>query len=176
MIRKARKEDALQIAEVHVRSWQQTYKGIISQEFLDQIKVENRLSLWKNILSTPSEDSLVYVAENSEGQVVGFASFGIERINNQKTEAELYAIYIIDEYKRGKIGTRLLLFGVEELVNQGFKSLLVWVLAKNPGRKFYESVHPIQVSSENLQIGKYFYEEVAYKWTDLELLIKEIKK
>lgn len=174
IIRKAMEGDAHGIAQVHVKSWQEAYKGIINQEYLDQLKVEDRLALWEQVLSSSIEESPVYVAVNAKDQIVGFASFGMERLNKQKSEAELYAIYILNEYKRQKIGTQLLSFGLKALINQNYKSLVVWVLAKNPSRRFYEYFNPIQICSENVQIGNFFYEEIEYKWTNLELLIEEL--
>ncbi|WP_274857053.1 hypothetical protein [Bacillus methanolicus] len=42
IIRKAVGDDAAQIARVHVKSWQETYKGLIDQNYLDNLKIEKR--------------------------------------------------------------------------------------------------------------------------------------
>jgi hypothetical protein len=54
------------------------------------------------------------------------------------------------------------------------ESLLVWVLAENPNRKFYESFNPEQAASKVVQIGDSFYKEISYKWSDLDALIKKL--
>jgi len=38
-------EDISQIAAVHVQSWRESYQGIIKQEILDELSVEQRAAL-----------------------------------------------------------------------------------------------------------------------------------
>lgn len=175
IIRRARLEDAREIAEVHVKSWQQAYKGIINEEYLSNLKVEDREKMWKSGLSSPREDAPVYVAVNDVGAIVGFASFGIEREHKQPMDGELYAIYLLNENRRNGIGTMLLRAGIEDLINHNFRTVLVWVLAENPSRKFYEHLIPNKVETKIIQIGNDSYEEVAYKWEDINVLLAKLR-
>ncbi|MFJ7661235.1 GNAT family N-acetyltransferase [Lysinibacillus sp. NPDC097162] len=90
-IRKAIEPDAKAIAKVHVDSWRTTYANIVPDEYLINLSYENREQLWiKNI----SNDA-VFVAENNEGQIIGFSSGGKERSGKYiEFEGELYAIYL----------------------------------------------------------------------------------
>jgi ribosomal protein S18 acetylase RimI-like enzyme len=169
-IRKATKDDASGIAKVHVRSWQETYQGMISQDYLDSLKVEDRKPLWEKSLSESADTSPVFVAVNPEGEIVGFASVGKERSGKFNADGELYAIYILKEYQRGKLGLRLLLAGLDDLLKQDYESMLVWVLADNESRKFYESLQPQKAGEEVVKIAGKEYIEVAYIWRDLKLL------
>ena len=163
-IRKATKDDASGIAKVHVRSWQETYQGIVSQDYLDSLKIEDRKPLWEKSLSETSNISPVFVAVNPEGEIVGFASFGKERSGKFKAEGELYAIYILKEYQGRKLGLGLLQAGLEDLLKQKYDSMLVWVLADNESRKFYESLQPEKAGEEVVEIAGKEYIEVAYIW------------
>ncbi|WP_213371159.1 GNAT family N-acetyltransferase [Mesobacillus boroniphilus] len=169
-IRKATKDDVSGIAKVHVRSWQETYQGIVSQDYLDSLNVEDRKSLWEKSLSGSADTSTVFVAVNPEGEIVGFASFGKERSRKFKAEGELYAIYILKAYQRGKLGLKLLQAGLDDLLKQEYDSMLVWVLADNVSRKFYESLQPQKAGEEVVKIAGKEYIEVAYMWRDLKLL------
>lgn len=64
-IRKANSVDATSIAKVHVDSWRTTYKGIIPDEFLNNLSYEQRTELWKENLARV--DNYIVVAENNEG-------------------------------------------------------------------------------------------------------------
>jgi L-amino acid N-acyltransferase YncA len=174
IIRTANLEDAPGIAKVHVRSWQQTYKGMISDVYLDNLSIEERLIFWKNKLSSPNDKAHVLVAENDNGEIFGFATFGIERSGNQEKEGELYAIYLLSSIKRQGIGTRLLYEGTQLLRKQNIESLLVWVLDENPNRKFYENFNPEKVATKVVQIGDSSCKEIAYKWDDLDALLDVI--
>ena len=51
IIRDAELRDARGIAEVHVRSWQAAYAGIVPDEDLAQLSVDEREQFWAQILS-----------------------------------------------------------------------------------------------------------------------------
>ncbi|WP_211318581.1 GNAT family N-acetyltransferase [Falsibacillus pallidus] len=170
LIRKARLEDAEQIAEVHVESWRQSYKGIVNEPYLQSLKVEPRFKLWSQVLQN---DHSVYVAQ-ADGIVSGFASFGKERSGEFGIDGELYAIYLLDSIKRKGAGTDLLSVGVEDLLQRGFQSMNVWVLKENPSIKFYESFNPIKLGEEEIEIGGEKFVEVCYGWNNLKVLYELI--
>ncbi|RHW42534.1 hypothetical protein D1B31_02740 [Neobacillus notoginsengisoli] len=66
-----------------MKNWQAAYKGMVDQEVLDGLKIDERLSLWKETLSNPIGDSPVYIEETEEGRIIGCASFGPERQDQQ---------------------------------------------------------------------------------------------
>lgn len=168
-IRRAVLEDAKGIAEVHVKSWQETYKGIVDQNYLDQLKVEDRFRMWEAGLSAKNNPGLTFVAENSVGQIIGFASFGPERTKRYGADGELYAIYLLDEYKGRKIGTKLFYAGIKELIAD-YSSVLVWVLEDNASKQFYEKFDPEKAGEEEITIAETAYKEIAYIWKDIKLL------
>jgi hypothetical protein len=54
------------------------------------------------------------------------------------------------------------------LAEGGSTSLLIWVLARNPSRRFYEAVGGELLGSQEIEIGGTRLEEVAYGWLGLE--------
>ena len=96
LIRKAGIGDATDIAKVQVDSWRTTYKGIVPDPFLNNLSYEQqRTDLEKGIM-----ENNVYIAENENGQVIGFSAGGKERTGKYKTYlGELYAIYILKKYQ-----------------------------------------------------------------------------
>lgn len=77
------KQDAEIIARLHASSWQDAYKGILSDDYLKNRVYSERLDIWKQRLNNPSQDRLVMIAERYQ-QALGFvcvfgnsdASFG----------------------------------------------------------------------------------------------------
>jgi ribosomal protein S18 acetylase RimI-like enzyme len=175
-IRKATADDAWGIANVHIESWKETYAGIINQDYLDSLKIEDRLGLWESSLSQIPQQSAVFVAVNPDNEIVGFASFGKERTGKFLTDGELYAIYILKKYQRGKLGLNLLQAGVGQLLEQGYTSMLVWVLEENNSRKFYERLQPIKAGVEVDKIAGKDHVELAYIWGDLQALYQMVKE
>ncbi|MBM7622428.1 L-amino acid N-acyltransferase YncA [Bacillus tianshenii] len=163
IIRLAKKGDEASIARVHVDSWKTTYKGIVEDSYLETLSYDNRKSMWEKAIQAGHEKSCLFVAE-VEGDIVGFASAGPERTKKYKVDGELYAIYILKDFQKRGIGKALYSKVRECLIKNGYKSMLVWVLADNPSRNFYLSLEPQEIDTENIQIGNQAYEEIAYGW------------
>lgn len=127
LIRKAKVSDANSIAKVHVESWKTTYQGVLPDDTLSKLSVENQAKLWRTSLSDPKNQDIVYVAEETDGKIIGFASGGPNRDHLSKYKGEVSAIYLLLQYQKKGIGSRLMKAIVEELVKKNIKSLLVWV-------------------------------------------------
>jgi GNAT superfamily N-acetyltransferase len=170
-IRAAYPSDAAAVAKVHVDSWRTTYRGIVPDDFLAALSYEQRERLWRGILSPASSSSFVYVAEDPAGQIVGFASGGPARDADPDYSGELYAIYLLQDQQRHGLGRRLIGALVQQLVQAGMTSLLVWVLADNPARKFYEALGGQYVYDKQVSIGNARLVEVAYGWRNARILV-----
>src|SRR5688572_11272938 len=79
VIREAALADAAGIAVVHIDSWRTTYRGIVPQAYLDSLDYDERTVRWNQILSESAATHAVYVAEDRQVGIVGFASGGPER-------------------------------------------------------------------------------------------------
>lgn len=71
-IRRAIKDDISAIAKVHVDSWKTTYKGIFSNEILDNITYDQREKLWESIFQNEDGHQFRFVAETLNGKIIGF--------------------------------------------------------------------------------------------------------
>jgi GNAT superfamily N-acetyltransferase len=170
MIREARLEDAAAIARVHVDSWRSTYKGIVPDAHLAALSYERREQVWRDLLSNSNRASFVYVAEDEAGNVVGFACGGPEREGNPDYKGELYAIYLFARSQRRGLGRQLTQAVARRLLKAGISSMLVWVLADNPGRAFYEALGGQYLFEKKITIGEKELVEVAYGWRDIGAL------
>jgi ribosomal protein S18 acetylase RimI-like enzyme len=142
-IRTAHLGDEDGIAEVHLNSWHTTYTGLIPQEFLDVISVDNRRSFWKQRIEQMAQGDggrAILVAENDEGRIVGFVDGGKERDGHPDFDSELYAIYLERQAQGKGLGSNLTSELAKRLRAHGFKRMLVWVLDNNPSRRFYEKI------------------------------------
>ncbi len=172
IIRPAETADAAAVARVHVDSWRTTYRGIVPDEFLAGLSYAHRQAAWERHLAEPSASRCVYVAENDDGEVVGYANGGPERSGDPIYRGELYAIYILEPWQHQGIGRALVVGIACWLVDHGFGSMLVWVLAQNPSRRFYEALGGSYVRTQTITIGGAQLEEVAYGWKDLGAALK----
>jgi ribosomal protein S18 acetylase RimI-like enzyme len=63
--------DAALIADLHTRSWQQAYRGILTDTYLNGPIAAERAVVWHERLSNPPANQWVVLAEEN-GQAVGF--------------------------------------------------------------------------------------------------------
>ncbi|WP_100404303.1 GNAT family N-acetyltransferase [Bacillus solitudinis] len=169
-IRIATHEDIPSIAKVHIDSWRTTYKGIVDSDFIENLTYEWSEKRHLNVLS--DKDMFIYVAEDKEGNIVGFASGGPERGNDPLYNGELHAIYILDEYQGLGLGRKLFTAVTKQLRENGFNSLLVLVLENNiSAREFYKSLGGKEVREGVLELKGQTYKDIAYGWTDTAFLI-----
>jgi ribosomal protein S18 acetylase RimI-like enzyme len=139
-IRRARVEDAEGVARVHIASWQATYRGIVSDETLDGLRLEERAAMWRDCLQRlamdpPPRQEACYVAVDAANRVVGFARGGKARplANGQPPEpydGELYEIYLTPGGERRGTGSRLAHDVASQLVAGGVRAAGVGAGAK----------------------------------------------
>ncbi len=168
-IRASHIEDAPGIARVQVDSWRTTYKEIVPDKFLAEISYERREQSARQHLSNLN-DTYTYVAEDEHGQIVGFISGGLNRDASEEYTGELYAIYILKEAQGQGIDKKLTHALVERLVQEHYYSMMVWVLADNLSRHFYEALGGQYVSTKQIEIGGAMLDEVSYGWHDIRVM------
>ncbi len=156
-IRHARADDINVIAKIYVNSWKYAYRGIVPQEYLDNLSVEKYMKKLKDI-SAPGE----FVFE-LEGSVVGLAKVIACRDLDLDNSAEIQTIYFLPEYIGKGYGSTLLSWLREYASAEGYKNIIVWVLSANiRARRAYEKagyksdlVKINNIGGENLQETRY---------------------
>lgn len=137
IIRTAVPEDAAKIARIHVDAWRSAYAGIVPDSYLARLSTEKRQKTWASTIAR--SPASIRVAVSDDQTVLGWATFGRSRDEDDQEAGELYAIYL-DPIHWGKgIGKALLQDAVIALVNLEFTSMTLWVLEENlRARNFYE--------------------------------------
>ena len=171
LFREAVPADAGGVARVHVDSWRTTYRGIIADSILDDLSYELRQRHWHSALTEHRDRNFIHVAESDDGQVVGFIAAGKEREGRPDFQAEVFAIYVLREFHGRGCGRDLMLCSAERLLREGMRSMLLWVLAENPSRGFYERLGGRQLEEKQITIEQDVLTEVAYGWADLQDLL-----
>lgn len=172
IIRKAKLADATDIAKVHVDSWRTTYKNIIPDDFLNNLSYEQRTESWKGNIT--KEDNFVIVAENNEGQIVGFADAWKRETNVVENACDLTSIYLLEEYQGEGIGKKLLKDLFEHFKQVGYSKIFVEVLEENKTRYFYEYYGAKLVEKVQIKIGGKILSELIYEWDNIDEVIAKL--
>ena len=146
-IRKACIEDAAEIANIHINSWREAYKGLLPQDFLDDrpLYFKNRYELWKKC--TSRDEDIIYIAEHPEHGIIGFSNAGPGRDSDKSDYGEVYCIYLLQKFHKIGLGFKLLKACFDELLKRNYSQSYLWVLDKNPTIKFYEKTRAVEIDS-----------------------------
>lgn len=176
LIREANQSDASGIARVQVNAWQTTYKGIVPNNYLASYTDEKRAERWGQILvcQENQENNFTFVAETRDEQIVGFASGGEIEESIEGFAGELIAIYLLENYQRRGIGKLLVKAVGNRFLQQEISSMLVWVLAENSFKAFYESLGGERVSEKQIEIGGASLSAISYGWRKLDKLVEQL--
>ncbi len=125
--------DAPHIAEIHVRSWQAAYRGILLDSLLDGLSVSEREQNWRALLSDGGDRWLALVVEDSGGALVGFCSVATPSRDEDagETTAEVGALYVDPDHWREGAGEAMLSAALEQLGEKGWRDVILWVLPEN---------------------------------------------
>lgn len=164
-IRNATLDDCPAIARVQVDSYRTAYAGIFPQEYLDGFTYKEQEQDWRGLLSSGSDDILL-VAE-VDGSITGYALGRPAATGIPPYDCELLALHVRRERQRQGIGTALAAAMADALRGKGCKSMMLWVLAENPSRQFYERLGARLLPQTQIANGAV---EVAYGWKNVERL------
>ncbi|MBR7782901.1 GNAT family N-acetyltransferase [Undibacterium luofuense] len=176
-LRRATVADAEAIAAVRVEGWQTAYRGMIPDQYLDEMLVDDHVLYWKRILQAlpaAADKACVYVAE-SEGHVIGFVSATLLAEPKHGYHAELGALYIRPQWQRAGIGRRMMHKVARTLQSWNCADLVVWVLSDNRlARNFYEELNGEFVLEQEFSWDDMDLKEVGYGWKDLNVLLASV--
>ncbi|HSL44762.1 MAG TPA: GNAT family N-acetyltransferase [Anaerolineales bacterium] len=172
-IREAKQEDMLAMATVRVQTWRATYKEILPDAFLAKLSYRNVAEHWKKIFWQERQPGVgLFVAENEQDEIIGIAICGPEQNDDLEYRGEIYVLYVLPAYQRQGMGKALVAACVQYLIGElAARTMLIWVIAENPYRKFYESLGGKRVREKKQEIGGKMILEAGYGWDEIDQLL-----
>ncbi|KJZ15073.1 hypothetical protein TW85_05495 [Marinomonas sp. S3726] len=161
------------IANLHAKSWQETYTGILSDEYLEGNVLQNRLDVWRKRLTNKNENQTVLLAEEANN-LLGFIC--LMKAPSAKTIL-LDNLHIDSSHKGKGLGRRLIDRALSSLGDLEGVSLYLEVLAKNKNAiNFYEKLEGKRTKANvwNSPCGSKV-EEFVYVWPSTDALLELLK-
>jgi ribosomal protein S18 acetylase RimI-like enzyme len=169
-IRPGRPPDADAIAHVYIEAWRSAYAGLVPNAVLVRMSVGVQAREWAQQLSRRKLVDSVLVADLSGHGIIGFGSCGSARHTILSHAGEIYTLYVSPEHHDRGVGCALLLSLFDALIDRGLNSAVVWVLAQNPARFFYEAMGGRRVAEKKERLWNTVLPQAAYGWDDLRLV------
>ena len=139
LIRKMKRDDSKAVAHVATISWNEAYKGIVSDKDLKELydNEEERANKTYEYFDENNNHKLVLEVDN---EVVGFIHYGKANDKEFDNCGEIIALYIIAKYKGFGFGRKLVDAAIKELKNDGFDKMIIACLKGNPSNEFYKHI------------------------------------
>ncbi|MCW5748052.1 MAG: GNAT family N-acetyltransferase [Alphaproteobacteria bacterium] len=167
-VRPARPADAATLARIYVAAWRDAYAGILPDGMLVGMSDVRHAAAWQQELAARDRHSDTLVAEDDDG-VIGLVTVGpARRASRAQLEGgEIYRLYVAPEHQGEGAGKALMMAAFDWLISRQVDAVIVWVLAENPSRFFYEAMGGRRLGEKSDSIGGVKVREIAYGWTDL---------
>jgi GNAT superfamily N-acetyltransferase len=127
-IRDAKLSEAAAIATLHATSWMSAYRGLLSDEYLDNNLEGERKKYWLEKMPTIKENGFVLVAEHG-GELVGFVA--VLDQPDAGFDALVDNLHVRPDLKGKGIGGELLRAVAERLLSTHRNSFYLFVLQGN---------------------------------------------
>lgn len=153
-IRKAMKADARKMGACHYYCWQETYRGLVSDTYLNNMDKYKNMDRFEKLFDIIGEHQ--YVAEEQK-QIIGF--FDILKSNGEYAPFEVGALYLRKEYQGKGYGREIFDFIKKKTESSPF---CLWCLSSNPACGFYLHMGGRQIDTKEEIIGDRTEIEVCY--------------
>ncbi|MHA1569361.1 MAG: GNAT family N-acetyltransferase, partial [Alphaproteobacteria bacterium] len=168
IIRDADPADAKVIARIHIDTWRSTYAGMIPDRVLVGMSASSQQAQWERQLRGRRGGEFALVAQDPVHGIIGFGSAGRTR-GGAPYQGEVYTLYVHPDCQGQGIGRRLLAGLFDGLRERDLNSAVVWVLAMNPARFFYEAMGGARAAEREETIWGELLPEFAYGWATLDI-------
>ena len=160
-VRRAKVEDAAEIAAVHDAAWRNAYRGVLPGLDLERM-VERRGPAW---WTKAIRRQVVVLVLEVDRRIVGYATLGPSRMKTLPYRGEIYEIYLRPEFQGVGLGSRLFQAARRMLGDMRFQGLAVRALRANEGAlAFYRRLGGRTVVETGERIGDTILPVVVYGW------------
>jgi ribosomal protein S18 acetylase RimI-like enzyme len=127
--RQAQFADYTAIAKLHADNWKRTYRGILSDHYLDNEVDGERLQLWHQRFLSPSDNQFVVVA-TSEDTIIGFCCVYLD--DDPTFGALIDNLHVSPGLQKSGIGKKLVQAAAKHVSEHAaLKKMYLWVYESN---------------------------------------------
>ena len=116
------------IAELQIKNWRTSYRGILPDAYLDDTVVQERREYWRAVSRARPEGQLVLVTTTGD-VLAGFISVYLDA--DADVDATIENLHVRPRFQGRGLGRRLLAAAAERLMAIPVKSVCLWVFDAN---------------------------------------------
>lgn len=164
--------DASRIADLHTDSWRRSYRGILTDGYLDGRLASERSARWRawSERSGRTPATLTVLAEAGPDELVGFVH--VEADADEHLGALVDNLHVHHDWRRRGIARRLMAEAGRWAAERGQPGVYLYVLAENTrAQAFYDGIGGVQGGLGTWQPPEGpEVEDYEYRWPDVGAL------
>ena len=161
-IEKSKKSDCKDIAEFITKAWNESYKGIVNDEFLAGLK-DSEEKRYTNAMNNFDDETNMQFVIKDKDKIVAFLKLLKDKDEEKKEYIEMQALYVLKEYQRKDLGKKLMYKAFEETKKNGFNSIIAGCLEDNKSNEFYKKMGGEIIKKREFKLpNQTLYENVYY--------------
>lgn len=162
-IEKSKKEDCKAIVKFITKTWNETYKGIVNDEFLDSLSKTEEKRYENAINNFDEENNMQYIVKENN-KIIAFLKLSKPKNEDGKEYVELQSLYVLKEYQNNGIGKILMQTAFEEAKKIGYKKMLIGCLEKNKSNDFYKKMGGTFIKKREFNLPNQTLYENVYEY------------
>jgi GNAT superfamily N-acetyltransferase len=173
MLRRAQPSDESAVVRIHVDSWRSAYRGILSDEFLNDGLVADRRALWHERFANLNRADQLILVSGDGTEIRGFACVLFDA--DGECGSLLDNLHVAPGLKGKGLGRELMAAAAGQVEQRAIRPALhLWVYEKNAAaRGFYErmggqlSTSIVEPTADGNEV-----KVLRYVWQDLSILTR----
>jgi ribosomal protein S18 acetylase RimI-like enzyme len=150
----------MEVARLHALSWRDSYRGLLSDDYLDNDVDQELQRHWTEARIEP--DDLVLVAERPNGGILGFVAVWC------RPEPFIDNLHVAPDGRSQGVGTRLMAAAARCLLERGKSAAFLWVFEDNRRAvALYERLGGTRTDRMIKPVFGNAVVQVKFVWTDL---------
>jgi len=159
LIRRAVKEDMQFIGSCHYHCWQETYRGLISDDYLNRLNEQNNIKRFEGYWNLIGGNQYIVEENNTP---IGF--FDISKARDHYAPFEVQGLYIRKAYHRKGYGRKIIEY-IRNSINGPF---YLWCLSTNLTCSFYEHMGGKMIDEKQVTIGGRLEAEICFYFENVK--------
>lgn len=154
------------LARVRLASWRDAYAGIVPDAELQRMDAR-RSALRMHQAMRSRRGQVLLLVHQPEKPPFGYVWFGPQPDRGLGFAGEIFELYLHPDHQHQGAGRRLLSAALWQLAEMSLWPVLVWSLAENPARHFYEACGGRQVLAGTVEVAGRTLPRVGFGWDDV---------
>lgn len=168
ILRKANIYDINDIARVHCDVWNSIYSKYVTPEFLEKLNYSNRKRFWLKYIN---DNNIVFVMEEQQGAIIGFAVPRINKKGTQEANGEVLAHYMAKTFQGKQYGTALMVACAKLFIKNNVPTMSLWIHRDNPTSAIYRKLGGEEEGAKLARLDNKDIVKIKYEWKELQTFV-----